>query len=167
MLIVYTITSLTFLAFKSFTLSSSIPSDPLVISTPDGIYLNRAANDYPYKTHLQPLRALYAIIGCTLLLIFNGWRSFLNPFSHADFLAAYMAIPIFLCIVVGYHVKDEREWRVWMWKGRRTMDIGNPVATREKDPEKRKGRLRRVDGEQVWTQGNVREFFGWVWVWLK
>ena len=125
MLIVYICTSSSFLSFKRLTINGS-PEEPVLISTPDGIFLNRNASDYPYKSHGQWLRAAYALLGCALLVIFNGWRSFLNPFSTPDFLAAYLAVPIFMGIVVAYHGKDEPEWRPWMWRLRRTLDVGNP-----------------------------------------
>jgi len=78
-----------------------------------------------------------------------------------------MAILIFVVLVVLYHLKDEPEWMPWHWGVRRTMDIGNPGSTREKDPRMRKGRLHRVDKEVVWSWGNTRAFVDWVWVWLK
>lgn len=166
MLIVYICTSSAFLSFKRLTLNGD-PDEGVLVSTPDGIFLNRNASDYPYKSHGQWLRATYALAGCILLVIFNGWRSFLNPFSHADFLAAYMAVPIFLAVVILYHVKDEPEWGPWTWGVRRTMDIGNPVETREKDPERRKGRLHRANRDVVWSVANAKSFLGWVWVWVK
>ncbi|CAG8975003.1 hypothetical protein HYALB_00012135 [Hymenoscyphus albidus] len=68
----------------------------------------------PYRSHFQGLRSVYALLRCCLFIIFNGWRSFLNPFSTADFLAAYMSIPIFVIIVTLYHMKDEAEtWKFW------------------------------------------------------
>ena len=166
MLIVYICTSASFLSFKRLTVNGD-SDEGVLITTPDGVFLNRNASDYPYKSHGQWARAAYATAGCALLATFNGWRSFLSPFSHADFLAAYMAILIFVILVVLYHLKDEAEWMPWHWAIRRTMDIGNPVRTREKDPQMRKGRLHRVDKEVVWSWGNTRAFFNWVWVWLK
>jgi amino acid transporter len=109
MLIVYICTSASFLSFKRLTVNGD-SDEGVLISTPDGIFLNRNASDYPYKSHGQWARAAYAIAGCVLLATFNGWRSFLSPFSHADFLAAYMAILIFVILVVLYHLKDEPEW---------------------------------------------------------
>lgn len=166
MLIVYMCTSASFICFKRLTLNGD-PNEGVLISTPDGQFLNRNASDYPYKSHGQWLRAAYAFTGCTLLVLFNGWRSFLNPFSDADFLAAYLAVPIFVVIVALYHVKDEPEWLPWTWGVRRTMDIANPVETREKDPERRKGRLHRDNRDLVWCWENVGAFIAWVWVWLK
>jgi yeast amino acid transporter len=60
---------------------------------------NRDHHEYPYKSHGQYLRACYALMGCSLFIIFNGWRTFVTPMSVADFLACYIAVrPSFACI---------------------------------------------------------------------
>ena len=46
---------------------------------------------YPYKSHWQYMRAGYGMIACTLLVVFNGWRSF-HPFAAGDFVAAYIGV---------------------------------------------------------------------------
>jgi amino acid transporter len=115
------------------------PDEGVVVATPDGecmsyplfppslssfpplnapnhlSVLNRNASDYPYKSHLQWFRAAYALFGCILFILFNGWRSLLKPFSTPDFLAGYLAIPIFVVVVAMYHGKDEVDWRFWKW----------------------------------------------------
>jgi amino acid transporter len=152
------------------TLNSTIngePDESIVIATPDGEFLNRDASDYPYKSHLQWLRAAYALFGCMLFVIFNGWRSFLKPFSTPDFLAAYMSIPIFIAIVALYHMKDDIDWRPWRWERRVTMDISTPVCTREKDAEKRKGRLHRANKDVFWCWDNFEALVKFVWTWLQ
>ncbi len=182
MLIVYACTSISFLSFKTrFVCPSPViiskltcdrtinggPDEDVFVSTPEGHFLNRNATDYPYKSHLQWLRSAYALFGCLLLIFFNGWRSILKPFSHADFLAAYLSIPIFFIIVIIYHLKDEVDWRPWRWGRRLTMDIASPIVTREKDPEKRKGRLHRRDRRKFWVRENARAVGEFVWTWLK
>src|SRR5213595_803659 len=117
--------------------------------TNEGTFLNRNASDYPYKSHLQWLRAAYGLSGCLLLMLFNGWRSFLPPFSHADFISSYLSIPIFIVLVAGYHVKDEHKWNPLRWTRRVTMDIQNPLSTREKNINLRKGQLHRANKETL------------------
>lgn len=41
------------------------------------------------------------------------------------------------------------------------------VETREKDPEKRKGRLHRAERDTVFSSANAKAFVSWVWVWMK
>ncbi|CAG8953760.1 hypothetical protein HYFRA_00006651 [Hymenoscyphus fraxineus] len=143
-------------------------TEPVVVQRNGQDVLNRAASDYPYRSHFQGLRSVYALFGCCLFIIFNGWRSFLNPFSTADFLAAYMSIPIFVIIVTLYHIKDEAEtWKFWCWGFQKSMDIANPIITREKDPEKRKGRLHRVDKTKIFGKQNAMKVLEVIWTWLK
>jgi yeast amino acid transporter len=47
---------------------------------------------YPYKSHGQYLRAWYGLIGCFLIAIFNGWRSFVSPMNLSDFIASYINV---------------------------------------------------------------------------
>src|SRR2546430_17122901 len=106
MLIVYACVCAAFLSFKSrlvhplylstfltkpnFSTVNGDPDEDVNVTTNEGTFLNRNANDYPYKSHLQWLRAAFGLSSCLLLILFNGWRSFLPPFSHADFIASYL-----------------------------------------------------------------------------
>jgi amino acid transporter len=119
MLTVYSCVSTTFRYFKIWHASQNIQTSlalaslpeqtkEVVVATPEGNFPNRNASTYPYKSHGQWLRSAYAILGGPFLVLFNGWRLMLNPFSQADFLAAYMSLPIFSVTVVGYHIKDGR-----------------------------------------------------------
>jgi yeast amino acid transporter len=47
---------------------------------------------YPYRSHGQYLRAFYALTGCVLLVLFNGWRTVVSPISVADFFACYIPV---------------------------------------------------------------------------
>lgn len=54
---------------------------------------NRTQNpSFPYRSHLQWLRALYALVFSVLLIIFKGWKSFVPPFDPQDFIASYIAV---------------------------------------------------------------------------
>lgn len=143
------------------------PDEDIVLTTHEGTFLNRNARDYPYKSHIQWARAAYALCGCVLLAIFNGWRSFLKPFSPPDFVASYISILVFAVLVAAYHVKDEREWNPFRWSRRVTMDIDNPIATREKDVRLRKGRLHRANRKKVFCRENGMRILQFFWAWLK
>jgi amino acid transporter len=58
---------------------------------------------YPYKSHGQYIRAFYGLTGCALFVAFNGWRSFVPPFTPPDFLASYINVSSlsFGVVVVG------------------------------------------------------------------
>lgn len=45
------------------------------------------------------------------------------------------------------------------------MDIGNPIITREKNPEKRKGRLHSVDKETLFGKENAKKILEVIWTW--
>lgn len=62
--------------------------------TPDIRYQWNRSNKkhYPYRSHLQWIRALYALVFCLLLLIFQGWRTVVSPFATEDFVAGYIAV---------------------------------------------------------------------------
>jgi hypothetical protein len=53
----------------------------------------RKGSNYPYKSHFQWLRAVYAFVGCSLFILFNGWDSFLGGRATADkFLPSYISV---------------------------------------------------------------------------
>jgi hypothetical protein len=53
---------------------------------------------YPYKSHGQYLRAWYGMCGCFLIVLFNGWQSFVSPMSIDDFLASYINVSPFIVL---------------------------------------------------------------------
>lgn len=151
----------------SFSTINGEPDESMIVETHNGVFLNRNARDYPYKSHVQWARAAYALCACILLSIFNGWRSFLRPFSLPDFVASYISILIFVALVAAYHVKDENEWNPFRWTRRATMDIDNPIATREKDLRQRKGRLHRANRKKIFCKENGKRALEFIWIWLK
>src|SRR5579862_5449256 len=53
----------------------------------------RARIGYPYRSHSQYGRALYAFVGCSLFIFFNGWDAFLGGTAPADlFLPSYISV---------------------------------------------------------------------------
>jgi hypothetical protein len=87
MLIVYSMVCLAFLSFISRTIDGN-EGDGVIIQTIKGPVLNRNASDYPYNTHLQSARAAYGPLGYVIILLFNGWKSSLSPFSGPEFFAS-------------------------------------------------------------------------------
>ncbi|KAI5840897.1 amino acid permease/ SLC12A domain-containing protein [Tricharina praecox] len=60
---------------------------------------DRASGDYPYASPGQPAAAYIGAVGCALLILFNGFDVFIfRPFKQADFLAAYLAVFVFVLI---------------------------------------------------------------------
>ncbi|KAF2105987.1 amino acid permease-domain-containing protein, partial [Lophiotrema nucula] len=55
-------------------------------------FYKRTARQYPYRSHLQWVRAAYALLACILLALFNGWQTFVSPMSTRDFVASYIAV---------------------------------------------------------------------------
>lgn len=57
----------------------------------------------PYKTPLQPYATYVTIFVVSLLTITNGFQTFMaKPFVAADFIAAYITIPIILVLYLGH-----------------------------------------------------------------
>ena len=169
MLVVYICVSVAYLFFKTRCTIEADSRDPVVMESADssGPVLNRAAVNYPYRTHLQWARAAFAAIGCFLFLFFNGWKSLVNPFSSADFVASYISIPLFFGLVAAYHIKDERTWNPLQWTRRATMNVANPIETKEKNPLLRRGRLHRANKEKFFAKENAQRLAEFVWVWTK
>lgn len=53
---------------------------------------NRESNTFPWKTHLQRLRAVYGLVMCLLMIIFQDWRSLAPPFNVPEFFASYISV---------------------------------------------------------------------------
>ena len=53
---------------------------------------DRNSTQYPYRSHGQYLRACYALTGCWLFILFNGWRAFVAPVNGGDFVACYVCV---------------------------------------------------------------------------
>jgi hypothetical protein len=58
------------------------------LSVNGGKSLDRNASDYPYKQDLLCSRAAYSLLGCLLLLLFNGWGLFLSSFGDSGVFAS-------------------------------------------------------------------------------
>jgi amino acid transporter len=164
--IVFLFVSTAFLFFYTRTINGD-PNDNVTNMTTAGAVLNRNSSAYPYKSHLQRVRDAYCLVGFFLLILFNGWRSFLRPFSPPDFIASYIGVLLFVVITELYHVKDEKEWNPLEWTRRVTMNIHNPTVTRENNLELRKGRLHRANKQVYFWMENAVQFWKFVWDWLK
>ncbi|KAH8812741.1 proline-specific permease [Xylogone sp. PMI_703] len=117
---------------------------------------------YPYKSHGQWLKAAYGMIASIILLVFNGISAFLeDPFDVRRFIASYIAIPVFILLILGYKVR-KHGFSVSQWGPERSNDLRNTIQAAS---EIRKGRLEFP--ESGITKENLRTFINWVWVWMK
>ncbi|KAI5922067.1 amino acid permease-domain-containing protein [Camillea tinctor] len=120
---------------------------------------------YPYRSHAQWLRASYALFGCVVLVLFNGWRTFVSPMSVSDFVACYIAIIILIAIVTLYQIKFWG-WNPLKWQRRATNELQIPrpeIAT----SVPRRGELALVDTDNLFIRENMKLFGRWLVVWLK
>ncbi|KAI9150461.1 Proline-specific permease [Paramyrothecium foliicola] len=82
---------------------------------------------YPYKSHAQWLKAAYGMVTCIILILFNGVAIFLEkPFNVRNFISAYISLPVFFLLVVGYKVRNHG-FQFSKWGLERSQDIGNTV----------------------------------------
>jgi amino acid permease len=62
---------------------------------------------YPYKSHLQTFRAWYGLVTCSLLVLFNGWRSVIPPGSIDDFVPSYINVsPLLSLNASNTHIRS-------------------------------------------------------------
>ncbi|KAI0434335.1 amino acid permease-domain-containing protein [Xylaria sp. FL1042] len=126
---------------------------------------DRQNPQYPYRSHGQWLRAVYGLFGCSVLVLFNGWRTFSPPFSAGDFVACYIGIALLVVLTVLYQVKFWG-WDPRNWQRRATNELQIPrpeIAT----SVPRRGQLALVDTDNLFISQNVKIFGKWLWVWLK
>ncbi|OAA47255.1 proline-specific permease [Beauveria brongniartii RCEF 3172] len=117
---------------------------------------------YPYKSHGQWLKAFYGLAGSCILLLFNGIPAFLEkPFNVRKFVSAYVGIPVYILLVIGYKFR-KHGFRIANWGPERSDDLSNTVQAAS---EKRRGRLNLPDWG--FTRANLRAFGHWLWVWMK
>ncbi|KAK4210658.1 amino acid permease-domain-containing protein [Rhypophila decipiens] len=96
-LIVYAVNSYTFILFyKEINKAACGFRDDDLNLTPEMRFQYDRENkrQYPYRSHLQWLRALYSLVFCLLMLLFQGWRTLVSPVSGEDFVASYIGVSI-------------------------------------------------------------------------
>ncbi len=142
---------------------------------------------YPYKSHGQWLKACYGMVGCIILILFNGVSAFIEPFNIRKFVSAYISVgdgcllsrptlsmrytctdsnssiqlPTFLILIVGYNLR-KHGLRIRDWWTDKSGDLSNTVQATSL---KRKGRLEFPDNGV--TRENLLAIVEWIWVWMK
>lgn len=125
-------------------------------------FYDRDEPRYPYKSHGQWAKAAYGLFACSVLVLFNGVAAFLeSPFNWRRFIAAYISLPVFVVLVVGYKVR-RHGLRFSEWGPERSGDLSGAVQT---SSAKRKGRLEFPDDGV--SKGNLAYFVHWLWVWIR
>ncbi|KAI9856331.1 MAG: hypothetical protein M1813_009167 [Trichoglossum hirsutum] len=109
----------------------------------------RKGSNYPYKSHFQWLRAVYAFVGCSLFILFNGWDSFLGGRATADkFLPSYISIFVFLALIFCFKLNAIIRQPGSSWGRDATMLYG---GAQEVHPHERRG------GRRHWATGSTTE----------
>jgi len=180
-LIVYALNCVTFLLFfkELDQIACGFRDRELAITPETRFQFNRSAKlQYPYRSHLQWLRALYGLVICVLMIVFGAWRTVIPPFSSADFVASYIAIPIFFMISGAYFVSS-RGWRPSRWHQQAEKLYGleaiGPIVVA--DPNQREPceycGVRHRRGQFAWPRGKGMHkqkawaITEWIWAWLK
>ena len=78
-----------------------------------------------------------------------------------------LQIFIFLLLVSLYHIRDDKTWVPWHWKRSASEELDDPKRVTEPNPERRRGRLRRVDQDLGLSKANMENFLKFLWEWLK
>lgn len=131
------------------------------------------------------MRAVYGMVVCGLMALFNGWRSF-DPIAWGDFVASYISVShrgnklirsnpltcvvqviVFIILSMAYHVKLDKTWNPRGWRVRANEDLSNPKSVSASDPRRRRGKLHRQNQDHFLSKENLVGFLEWVWVWMK
>ncbi|CAM9015370.1 unnamed protein product [Wickerhamomyces anomalus] len=65
----------------------------------------------PFKTILQPYGTYYSVGFITLICLTNGYATFFGKFAAADFVAAYITLPVFFLLYFGHKIFTKN----WKW----------------------------------------------------
>ncbi|PHH85858.1 hypothetical protein CDD83_11087 [Cordyceps sp. RAO-2017] len=102
----------------------------------------------PYRTPLQPYATYVTIVVVSILIITNGFQTFI-PFKVSDFVAAYVTIPAFLALYLIHKLVTKTPWYI------PTDDIDVVTGKKEMDD------LEAMDEERIpknWLQK------AWYWI---
>ncbi|KAH7129176.1 amino acid permease-domain-containing protein [Dactylonectria macrodidyma] len=131
---------------------------------------DRSHPRYPYRSHGQYLRAYYAVLACTLFVLFNGWRTFISPMNLEDFFGCYIAILLMAVISIMYQIKFWG-WNPTKWRRRvsdNRLERPHPMTA---DSVPRRGQLTLVAAGEMADSPrrveNMKRFGRWILVWLK
>ncbi|KAK4445450.1 amino acid permease-domain-containing protein [Podospora aff. communis PSN243] len=138
----------------------------------------RSAKRYPYRSHLQWIRALYGLVFCILMIIFQGWRTLIPPATINDFVASYISVLLFIVLATLYFFKT-RGFRVSNWHINATKLAGleavGPLVVvdpNSREPCKFCGMKHRrgvlvLPKENGFSKRKARAVLEWVWTWMK
>ncbi|EGX93517.1 amino-acid permease inda1 [Cordyceps militaris CM01] len=108
---------------------------------------NNAMDIRPYKTPLQPYASYFMIGLVSLLTITNGFQSFMaHPFVPADFIAAYITIPIVLVLYLGHKLWFRTRWAIPVHE----IDIVTGVKEMDELGELEKERIPKNWVQRAW-----------------
>lgn len=115
---------------------------------------NNLMHTLPFRTPLQPYATYFVLFFLILLTLTNGFQVFFpSQWNVADFLAAYITLPIFVILYLGH--------KVWSLKS------GGPVlARRVEDVDVTTG-IKEMDELEEMDQPRVpKNWVEKVWFWL-
>ncbi|KAI9805075.1 MAG: hypothetical protein M1825_000909 [Sarcosagium campestre] len=101
---------------------------------------DRSSPNYPYQSIGQPFTALFGLLACSLLVIFNGWDVFYNkPFVVEDLFAAYLWPVVFAVIYCTHKFFTKSEM-----KRLKDLDYYSSFGARDEPPPPSKGPIRNL-----------------------
>ena len=104
-------------------------------------------NTLVFRSPWQPYTCWFALLFFSMIIIFNGFDSF-SPFSITDFATAYVGIPIYLLLYLGWKIVKRTSF----------------VRPDEADIFTGKAALDAADGK--WPEQIPRNFLEKFWFWL-
>jgi len=120
------------------------------------LIFNNALHTLPYSTPFQPYASYMALFILVILTLTNGFHVFFpQNWSAANFLAAYITLPIFLTLYVGHKVWARVRWRVPFCFAIRVGEVDVVTGKREMD-----------ELEARWTEPVAGNWWQRVWYWI-
>jgi amino acid transporter len=121
------------------------------------LIFNNALQSLPYTTPFQPYASYVALAILIILTLTNGFHVFFPAnWSAANFLAAYITLPIFLVLYLGH--------KVWAsWKGKSAF---TSFAIKISEVDVVTGKREMDELEARWPEPVAENWWQRVWYWI-
>ncbi|SCV03042.1 LAME_0H07250g1_1 [Lachancea meyersii CBS 8951] len=108
----------------------------------------------PFKTPFQPYGTYFFLVVVSIICLTNGYVSFIPKYwKTADFVAAYITLPVFLALWLGHKIYT-RTWTTWMYPVAE-IDVTTGLAEIEEE-------TKELDAKRVPPEGAWNKFLEWL-----
>ncbi|SCU94829.1 LANO_0E08306g1_1 [Lachancea nothofagi CBS 11611] len=120
----------------------------------EAIFFRGLFDRVPFKTPFQPYSTYFFIVVVSVICLTNGYVSFIPKFwNAADFVAAYITLPIFVALWVG-HKLCTRTWDCWAYPVAE-IDVTTGLVEIEEE-------TKELDAKRQPPTGKFEKFVEWL-----